>query len=294
MPQNRIIYIPAQKRRASRSIHSGRMRRFIILCLAGISALAGIFLLVYDARLRISAIEVLGVQTLDQTKIKEAAEESLSGKTVLLFPRNSFFLVQTSAVREDLEKKFPKIETANVEKEFPNTLRVEIRERTPWGIFCARAFALSEDIATSSASAPQEDVIAEKTCAYIDQTGYGYLRAPFPSGALIARVLSDTKDFSLPGRILDASTMDIFMRFQTYALDTLGARVIGFMYSEKIPSDIRAETSEGFVILFRRDDDLPSVFAVLKKVLDREIGKKRSALEYIDARFGNKVFYKWQ
>ena len=31
---------------------------------------------------------------------------------------------------------------------------------------------------------------------------------------------------------------------------------------------------------------------VLKKVLDEEIGDKRGGLDYIDLRFGNKVFYK--
>ena len=74
--------------------------------------------------------------------------------------------------------------------------------------------------------------------------------------------------------------------------EKLNLNVIGYQLFSKIPGEIRVTVSDGFKIYFNRDDDLENAFVVIKTVLEEEIKEKRSRLDYIDARFGNKVFYK--
>ena len=60
------------------------------------------------------------------------------------------------------------------------------------------------------------------------------------------------------------------------------------------PKEIRVVGPEGYRVYFDRESDLQNAFRVLKTVLAEEIKDRRARLDYIDLRFGNKVFYKLQ
>jgi hypothetical protein len=48
------------------------------------------------------------------------------------------------------------------------------------------------------------------------------------------------------------------------------------------------------LLILNVKDDYSRVFSVLKTVLENEIKDKAKDIDYIDLRFGNKVFYKYK
>lgn len=266
---SRIVYAPRENKKISRF---SRTRLFIY---AGI--LIFIFMAggaVYAMRLsqwQIKEISLSGLGVLGEEEIVAVIKESFSGNLAFLIPRSSFFIVSTQRLVSALEEKFPRIRQVSITKSFPNLLRVSVKERKPFGIFCAVL-----------------------RCAYVDDSSFAYEEAPNSIGSLIIKITSDAEDLKIPAQAVDNLLFERMKLVAEGLKDKFDFDTIGYQLFSKIPREIRVTTSEGFQIYINRDDDFESVFRVLKKVLDEEIKEKRLQLEYIDARFGNKVFYKFK
>ena len=262
---SRIVYTPRENKKISRF---SRTRLFIY---------TGIFIFmaggaVYAMRLpqwQIKEISLSGLVALGEEEIISVIKESFSGNLAILIPRSSFFMVRTQKLVAALEKKFPRIRQVVITKSFPNFLMVSVKERRPFGIFCAVS-----------------------RCAYVDDSGFAYEEAPNSIGSLIIKITSDAEDLKIPVQAVNNLLFERMKLVSEGLKDKFDFDTIGYQLFSKIPREIRIATSYGFQIYVNRDDDFGGVFKVLKTVLDEEIKEKRAQLEYIDARFGNKVFYK--
>lgn len=266
---SRIVYTPRENKKISRF---SRTRLFIY---AGI--LVFLFMAsgaVYAMRFpqwQIKEISLSGLEALGEEEMISVIKESFSGNFAFLIPRSSFFMVNTQKLAIALEEKFPRIRRVVVTKSFPDLLRVSVKERRPFGIFCAVS-----------------------RCAYVDDSGFAYEEAPNSLGSLIIKITSDAQDLKIPAQAFDNLLFDRMKLVSEGLKNKFDFDTIGYQLFSKIPREIRITTSYGFQIYINQDDDFESVFKVLKTVLDEEIKEKRARLEYIDLRFGNKVFYKYK
>ena len=71
-----------------------------------------------------------------------------------------------------------------------------------------------------------------------------------------------------------------------------GEEVESFILSGGLDDEFRARVRSGFFLYVKRDDDFVRVVKTFKIFLEKEIGEKKRFLEYVDLRFGNKIFYK--
>ena len=132
--QSRILYSPREKKQAKRSFYR-RIPRSVLFAILAAIACAGALILLNNPRWRVGAIEISGNETLTEDLVRKSISLSLAGNLAFIIPHDSLFFVRTRAIAENLKKMFPKIATADVQKEFPQTLRVAIRERTFWESF---------------------------------------------------------------------------------------------------------------------------------------------------------------
>mgnify|MGYP001584407790 FL=1 len=220
---------------------------------------------------RIKNIEIRGLEALGDEDIKLKVYQALDGKYLFFLSRDSILTLRTNFLTEKLKKEFPKIEKITITKSFPDTLKIDLAERKLFGIFCSVS-----------------------NCAYIDNTGFAYESSPSSSGSLILKIVSDQEETKVGVQSLEPALMEqvIFLGKETEKV--AGAKVIAYELSLRFPREIHITTSEGFKIYFNRADDFTNVFKVLRTVLNEEIKDRRANLDYIDLRFGNKVFYKWQ
>ncbi|MEK7541879.1 MAG: FtsQ-type POTRA domain-containing protein [Patescibacteria group bacterium] len=239
--------------------------------------------------LQINEVAISGLATLDEAAVRERIGARFSGDTFFRIPRSSYFLADTETLGADLRAAFPVIAELHVDKSFPDGLTVAIREREFWAIMCNTLSRLE----TSSPSGRAASENTAPQCVAIDETGFGYAPAPRPQGGLILTIATDGT-LLVPGKQeIPQALMRRLRIVRDGITSTTGLEVSGFELRDRVPAEIRVRTADGFVVFFRaEEDDFANALRVLKKVLDAEIGDRRAELEYIDARFGNKAFYK--
>jgi hypothetical protein len=225
--------------------------------------------------LQITEISFSGLETLEESALRRETLNFLGGKYAFVFPRSSYFFISTEAVASRIREEFPRIAVVAAARRFPDKMTISVAERKCWGILCK---------SLQSSSSP--------ACAYIEPYGFGYESAPEATGALIRVVRGDQAEVVVGRQAVDPSVMERLRFFSEELPKAAGAEIIEYQLLSRLPSEIRAHTAEGFTVILKRDDDFANAFRVLGKVVDGEIGEKRNRLDYIDLRFGNKVFYK--
>jgi len=285
--KSRIVYMPSGRPR-NRLV----MRKMIISMAFGAAVLlicGGAVFALRASRLQIRDIAVSGMKTLDEQAVRERIGAALAGTRAWVLPRSSFFLADTGAIAADLKQDFPRIRDATFTKRFPDKLEGVITEREFWGIFCNGSAGSS----TPACPHTQCASMSVGACAYIDPGGIAYEHAPKPQGKLIISVRSDgAGDIALGASAVDLAVMAEIRNLAEKIPPAAGIAIADFELRTRVPSEIRAIAADGFTMIFKREDDYAPTLHVLKRVMDEEIRDKQSRLDYIDLRFGNKVFYK--
>jgi len=236
----------------------------------------GVIFALREPRLQIRNITLRGIKTLDERAVRDEISARLTGARFYVLPRSSFFLADTAAIASGLKHDFSRIRDVTAVKNFPDKLDISVTERIFWGVFC-------DGLAASSTPA----------CVYIDPEAIAYEHAPEPQGKLILSIRSDAVgDIALGASALDPAVMGEIRNLAERIPAETGSALAGFELHSRVPSEIRAVAGEGFTMIFKREDDYTATLRVLKRVLDGEIKDRRSRMDYIDLRFGNKVFYK--
>ena len=270
---SRIVYSHQESKTKSWRRLLGAVLFPAALLLLGAGAIAS-FRLPY---LQIREITISGLESFETRAVEERIGSLLDGTYFFLLPRRSYFLADTRALAEDLGREFPQMREIRAAKRFPDELQVAVTERSFWGISCN----------TSGDALPLQ-------CVYIDPTGFAYEEAPQVTGALILAVERDGEPPAVGQTVIESAMMERLRLLKEGFGEAGDVMITGFELRKRIPTEIRARTSDGFMLVLSRDDDFARMFGVLKRVLDEEIKEKRERLEYIDLRFGNKVFYKWK
>lgn len=274
---SRILYGPREKRGMRRTPQFAL--KAAMAAALGVLLVASAFIAIRLPSLQLREIAVSGLQTVDERAVRERLFKRLSGNTYFFLPRSSFFLADTASLGADLRAAFPAIAEIRVQKIFPGGLSVAITERAFWAIMCA-------------IPGPEQEIAPQ--CVAIDRTGFAYESAPEPQGNLILTVETDSAVLATGEQQIESQLMERLHTLRDGVRAAAGQEVSGFVLRTSVPGDIRLKTADGFMVFFRRDDDFTNAFRVLKKVLDVEIGNRRADLDYIDVRFGNKVFYKFR
>lgn len=276
---SRVVYTPREpeiNKRGSKILSRKRVAVFLF-CIVFFLAFGGT---VYALRLsswQVRNIDFHGLQALDERELEEKIQTLLEGNYTLFIPRRSMLAVFPKRLEEILQKEFPRIESVHIRKGFPDSLSLAVVERAMWGVFCGEA--------------DEED---GSSCAYIDKTGFAYEQSPRSSGTLITKVKSDVSDVVVGSSAVEKELMEQFLFLGQEIKRVVGSDVVAYEISSRTPREIRLALSDGYHLYVNRSDDFQNVFMVLKRVLEQEIKDKRARLEYIDLRFGNKVFYRFQ
>lgn len=275
---SRVVYTAGNESRRPKSSRRTLARWGIFFLFLGTAA--GIVMLLGAEQLQVKDVSFSGLKTLSADELRDKVFRKLSGEYALLMPKRSVFLIQKNALASMLQKEFPRLRTVAVRREFPSALAIAVEERQLWAILC-------NDALTPENS---EDVV----CVYTDDTGFAFEEAPYSRGSLILKIRTDFSEIKAGAEILAPEVAVRLRLLQERVEEITGSRVIRFEFLRQVPSEIRVEMDEGFALMFLREGDFDNAFRVLKTVLEQEIKDKRQKLEYVDLRFGNKVFYKFR
>lgn len=246
-------------------------------------------------QLQITHIQISGIRVVAEDAVRARMDVLLSGNYAILLPRRFILFSQDEAIITGIKNEFPVIENVEVIKQYPDLLIVKISERKLFAILCNDLEA--DDVAAGIGLASTTEVITEEEekesrCAYIDKGGFAYDNAPSSSGMLIVRMVTDAKRLEIPSQVFKKGLIEKMEYLAEKLPVVAGERILRFEFMTRLPREFRIKTASGFRIYINSEDDIDKVLKILKRVLDEEVKERKGRLEYVDVRFGNKVFFK--
>jgi len=229
--------------------------------------MSGLFCLsVFWEKIQIKEIRISGNQAVEAEAIKKIVLENITWKLFFRETKSILFIRKNKLKREILNF-LPRIEDVKINRDFPDTLVIEIREREPYAVFC------------------------DRECFLIDKNGVIFERGEGRSGDKpIIRLFEGSNDVSLGDTVIDKGFFDILSGIEKNLRDDFQINITGVATDGVKRLNIK--TNEGWEAYFNLEGDVSLQVLKLKLLLKEEITPEdRKELEYIDLRF-SRVYYK--
>ena len=253
-------------------------------------SLSVIFLsLAYISRseeLNISEIRVVGNKIIDASAVKIAVEKEITGYYLWVFPKTNIFFYPQNKIKNDLTLQFKRLKSITLSVKNYKTLEISLIERTALYTWCGN-------------NIPDSQVNGEKElkCYFLDDSGYIFDEAPYFSGEVYFKFYGPADI----GTYFSKENFNQLIYFKD-ALTTMDLKPVSLsiLENERVKIFLSSnKTSKQPYIIFKINSDFRKVAENLEIALDTEpllsnLKNKYSSLEYIDLRYGNKVYYKFR
>lgn len=290
------VVLPSRPRRRKKKKLSGRRLRFFAVAAGCALVFIGLLALVRAERFRIGSIDISGAETVSADEVRDAVRTVLAEAHNFIVPGDFIPLVNNDEIIRRLRKQFPRLRAVRIAPSSGRTLAVVVEERELWAILCTGGADETAGTASSTPPSPSpiNNELSSPPCAYVDREGFAYGVAPQLAGSLILKITTDAADIPLGASALEAKLIDRIIFLADHLPATIGEPITDISFSVNVPSELGARAASGFWMRFKRDDEGERALAVLARILRDEIKSRRKQVDYIDLRFGNKVFYKYQ
>lgn len=241
------------------------LNKFFWLAILILVVLGGVFyFLVFSSFFQIKEIEISGNQKVSGENLEDFISNQVN-KKIIFFISRSIFLIKSRKIREKVLEEFPQIREASLKRSFPDIIKVEIKERAPIGIWCQGDDCFNFD---------ENGVIFEK--------GEGKLELTIKNDVSKRQVF-------LGEKAIEEKHLEAILEIQKELRENFKIDVREFILAEG--EKLIVKTSEDWEIYFNAKENISDQIFNLSLVLKEKIPpEKRKNLEYIDLRFGSRVF----
>lgn len=293
---------PARTARATlEARHRGsRVRRWKLRALAvpfmlflAMGAAYGISEASYLPRFTISTVRVVGTTALPERLVRAYVESALNDGSRPYISNQTLFTYHPDQLAAGVASFFPRIRAAKVERDAAlsaHGITVTVEERQPFARWCRKQTAPPE-VASSTDAIPMSD-----DCFLMDDGGFIYTSVAH-AGATAVEM-----PYVFSGG-LDLSRSIVGQRYAQAHLPDMLALIGGLQAAGFSPRGASQRGSEDFIILFDDeftvlasfDQSVSDLTKNLKLVLSSApLADRRGDLEYIDMRFGDRVYYRFK
>lgn len=235
-----------------------------------------VYLTLFLENIQVKNTTISGNQKISEQDIKDIVLKEVNKKFINFMDfditSKSIFLVNADNIKKQILDKFPIIEDVKVYKNFPQNIAVQIKERSPFAIFCSQG---------------------NENCFYIDKAGIIFEKLPnFTEDMPAVRKLSDGSDIFVGKEIVEKSIMDTVLKIKKNLNEKFQIDIKEAFISSPLRLDIK--TAENWQIYFNLSDNFGIDLQITKLnlLLSEEISQeKRNNLQYIDLRF-DRAYYK--
>lgn len=248
---------------------------FLIGAFVASGLIAGFWSIPRIPHFLIQHIEVSGNQFVSSDFVKKLVESELQGSEYIFFPRNNIFLFPKEEIKNAILNSNKRVLMANVSRGGINSIKVEIKERSPYAIVC-------------------KEFDAGANCFNADDEGLLYVEAPNYKTSSMPRFysVSSTTVLRLGDQFLIGAEFKAFVSLS----DKL--KKAGLVVDRINIKDSESElviTDVGKLIV-NKEQNMDIAFENFKTLIESKDFKEKVGeqlrFEYIDLRFGNKLFYK--
>jgi hypothetical protein len=272
------VALPQSKIRAKRK---KRRLRIAAFC-AGVFVVAfvGLAFLSHASFMRIDSVDVAGAQTILANDVQAQVLKSVQGSYLFIFPKDNIFLYPKSAAEAALKASVPTISTDQIGAENFHTLKVTITERTKKALWCPQ-----DDANLAAGVVPQD-------CALLDQDGVVYASAVTATDTVV--YFGPLAGNTFPQTYLPAEQFHSLSALVD-ALKTQSQNATDTPIAVELEgADVHVRYQSGFTLIFLLSSAGADVFSHFQLALSSAVFAKHmlSDFEYLDLRFGDKLYYK--
>ena len=241
-------------------------------------------------------MRIVGNEIEHTDAVQSVAAKSLEGSYAWVVPHKNIFLFPRNTVVRDVTAVFPRFKSVDVRAESLNGIVVTVAERKPAYLWCT----------------------SDTVCYYVDDSGVAFSGAPVFSGNLFFefRDTATTTDATgatttavqLGQPVMDSTLWKKVVATKQQVADLFDGRfaevgdLVRFwiepsgVWSVEVKS--KNDQNKPWKLIFNEKDVndqlMNSIVTTLQYLLEQNARKGvHPQLEYIDLRFGNKVFYKY-
>lgn len=260
------------KSRAKARRHARNVTKATLLFLAVLVVVGGLAVFVNMSFWQIKDIDVSGVEAVSPKDVEDIVDGEISGNIWFFIPKRNILATPIASIEESILSAFPKVKEVSVKRHSLSKLGISVTERKPFAIWCPG------------------DQLTE--CQLMDADGFVFAQAgQFLQNTFI--VFEDAGTAKASGfQFIEPEKFGLIKTFLSGLRDLQ-------LEPEKVTingSDISVNVSSRSKILFSIEGDIEKIFSNLQSVLsDADLSLMEDGIlqtEYIDLRFGNKVFYK--
>jgi len=263
-----------------------KTKRFWLFLLFVLALGLLIYFVVFSDFFQLKEIQIRGnekIKTQDILNVVESkAEKSIGIGSIKIFSSKSLILLSSKNIEAEVLAQFPQIGSAHTKRRIPRALIVEVHEREPFAEICqpsGECFIVDHlGVAFEKSAILKEEEDTEVNVLEVRKQG-------------LVLWLEQQKDIYLGELAISSDflqSIDIACRNIEQGL---GLSIQKTTLSEGGKVDIKTE--QGFKIYFNIERNIEDQLFNLQLVLEEKISAKDLlGLEYIDLRFGNRVYYK--
>jgi len=216
----------------------------------------------------LTTVEVIGGETINHTAVRVLALAELEGQYAGFIPKRFAWLYPKSAIALAVAE-VPRIHSIEVERLDGQTVVVSFLEYWPDALWCV--------------------TLAAENCVFLDETGYAYAQSPTLDGGSLLRFIHTSQTPEL-GQSLVIKSDFLLLNRLTDLLAEQGWFVSHVEVDQARDAFLHVVGGGEFKVTLTQspDETVENLFVVLtsKEFVDLAPG----TFQYIDLRFGNKVF----
>lgn len=217
----------------------------------------------------IANVDVSGTHYIDGSAVKSFTEEALDGSYFWFVPRKNALFYPKKDIEKTLVENFLPINILSIDRDRFTGLLISIEERQPIGAWCD----------TLSTSTP---------CYLVDKTGLLFETTDSsPSGTMMYHSVPEK---TLGDVFLDGDFLKLHEMVTTIQTIT-GHSAHSVLVDEH--DDVYVFFREGGELRFVRTDDKETLLDNITSTFSSRRFEEGEAFEYVDFRFGNKVYVKF-
>lgn len=220
--------------------------------------------------LLIDDVTVSGGETISHDDVRERIEFELRGDYLHIIPHRFFLFYPHDAIEASL-KRIPRIHDITIVQKDRTTLDVTFSEYRPIALWCI----------------PNTDT---PECYFLDETGFAFAPSPALKGGAFVRHIYEDRTTLAVEQLMPSGEFTTIQEFLEKLDENLSLRVTDVIHTKE--GDMYLKVNGGGEIRMVGDGSFDTALENLSSVLQSAKFKhlKPGNFQYIDVRFGNKVF----
>jgi hypothetical protein len=268
-----------QSQKLLRREHAWRWTKIIFALVLLGTLLYGLSALSYYSKLNVQTVLVSGNSVVPTDGVLSVARDALRGRVSLIFSRANILWYPKQQIIDTLRYSYSWIDTISIDRINATTIAVKIKERAPVAAWCG----ISQD--------------KPVPCHLVDVQSYLFAKAPEFSGAAYLKLYGPLTSASWRGAEFFSQQGLVHILAFVKALPEIGFRPV--IVETTDASSYNVFTDGGAYISAQISDPVSVIISDIDSLLTQKAFAQSqinnfSNLLYIDARFGNKLFYKFK